>query len=143
MFNLFLSELLAGASPDLEATRIHVTLPQASLAVSADRARIGQALSNLLRLALQQTATAAAVMVEVLGNDQEVSCTIRVPNVPEATVDEGRPGEGTTAARAEQCDGIALHVARTLIECHGGTLRVTDSADAALVFEIVLPAVRE
>lgn len=143
VFNLFLSELLAGTVPDLEATRIQVTLPQASLAVSADRVRLGQALSNLLRLALQQTATAAAVMIEVVGNDQDVSCVIRVPHVPEATVEGGRPGEGTTAARAGQCDGIALHVARTLIECQGGTLRITNSADAALVFEIALPAVRE
>jgi K+-sensing histidine kinase KdpD len=143
VFNLFLPQLLAGTGLELEATQIHVTLPQASLAVSADEVRLGQALSNLLRLALQQTAPAAAVMIEVLGNDQEVSCVIRVPNVPEATANDGRPREATTAARAGQCDGIALHVARTLIECHGGTLKVEDRADAALVFEIALPAVGE
>ena len=142
----FLRELLAGTEPELDTNRIRVTVPEASLTVSADRARLGQAFLNLLRLALQQAAPSAAVMVEVRGSGREVSCTICVPNVPEVTMDEptdGSPRETAAASRAGQCDGLALYVARTLIECHGGTLRVTSSAHAAILFEIVLPAVGE
>jgi signal transduction histidine kinase len=138
-FDLFLREFLAGAGPEFDANRVRVTLRKATLAVCADRARLGQAILHLLRLALQHAALGSSVMVEVLGSEGEVSCMIRVPTTTEVTVDEpinGRAGE-------RQCDGIALYVARTLIECHGGRLQVTDRTGVAIAFEVVLPAVRE
>ena len=146
-FDQLLHEILDASSPDLDHSRIHVTLAKGSLAVSADRARMGLAVRNLLCLALQQAAPAAAVTVELRGSDGEVSCTIRAPKAPEATADKPlTPGarETTAAAgRPGQCDGIALHLARTLIECHGGTLQVADSADCAITFRIDLPTLRE
>jgi len=145
-FDLFLREFFAGVGPEFDADRIRLTLPKASLAVSADRARLGQALLNLIRLASQQADASAAIIVDVQGSDTEVSCTIRVPTTPD--VDENkpidrRPREAAADRGAVQCDGLALYVSRTLIECHGGTLQVADRADAAIVFEIVLPVVHE
>jgi K+-sensing histidine kinase KdpD len=145
-FDLFLREFLAGPGPEFDANRIRVTLPTASLAVLADRARLGQALLNLFRLASQQADASAAIIVDVRGSDREVSCTIRVPTAPDVNANEPinrGPREVAADGRAVQCDGLTLYVSRTLIECHGGTLKVVDRTDAVIAFEIVLPAVHE
>ena len=144
-FDQLLRETLRGASPSLDTDRIHVTLAKESLAVSADRVRLGQAVVSLLVLALQQADPAAAVTVDVGGSNGEVSCMIRAPKPPEVTAEPPlapRARETVVAGSIQQSDGIALHVARTLIECHGGQLQVADSAECAITFRIVLPAGR-
>jgi len=135
-FEQFLRQLLDGSGADISRERVHLTSARTSLALSADRSRLGQAMLNVLLLALQQADVPARVTVDARYREGEISCTVTAPVPPElaTATAEGR------AATPAGCEGISLHVARTLIECHGGKLRVAEGADHALVFEIALPA---
>jgi len=134
VFEEFLRQLLDGSGAHIDAERVQLTPPKESLPLSADRTRLGQAMLNVLLVALQQTDPPARVTVEVHVRDGEISCTVTAPLPPELTAEANRAGG---------CEGIALHVARTLIECHGGKLRVGEDEDRALVFEIVLLGLRK
>ncbi len=142
VFDQFLRQLL-DSSGDLAGERVHLIPAKESLVLSADRTRLGQAMLNVLHLALQQVAPLARVTVDARDRDGELCCTIIAPVPPELTAQTRAGSAATPAARAGGCGGIALHVARTLIECHGGKLRVAEDAERALVFEIALPAVRK
>jgi signal transduction histidine kinase len=134
-----LRELLTKESPGFDLTRIDFTLPKEPVVVSADRARVGQALVNLLCLALQHAGSASVVKIDVQASDGEVSCTLHAPGRQE--VEAWRPAaasETGETSRTQPSDGMALHLARTLVECHGGRLQVEDG-DHDTNFEIVLP----
>ena len=141
-FEQFLRQLLEGSGTGIAHERIHLTSEQPSLALSADRTRLGQAMLNVLLLALQQTDVPARVTVDARYREGEALCTVTAPVPPELTKATAEGLAAKPAGRAGGCEGIALHVARTLIECHGGKLRVDDGADRALIFEIALPAQR-
>jgi len=138
-FEQFVRQLLDSSGTDIARERVHLTSARTSLALSADRSRLGQAMLNVLLLALQQADVSARVTVDARYREGEISCTVisPVPREPAPASAEGR--DTSSAGRAGACEGIALHVARTLIECHGGRLRVAEGADGALVFEIALP----
>jgi K+-sensing histidine kinase KdpD len=140
VFDQFLRQLLDGSGTDFAGERVHLTPAKGSLALSADRTRLGQAMLNVLLVALQETARPACVTVDARDRDGEIACTVTAPVPPElaAAIAEGRVA--TPTDRASGCEGISLHVARTLIECHGGKLRIAEGSDHALVFEIALPA---
>ena len=131
-----LHELLAEANGGLERGRISMALPKQSVAISADRKRLGQALDSLLRLALQEAAAMVGVDVQVKAS--EVYCTIHAPRRSDA--DNTAPSDAPH--RTEPGQGIALHLARTLIECHGGTLQCAEDCAHGLTFEVVLPTNR-
>jgi K+-sensing histidine kinase KdpD len=143
VFDQFLRQLLDGGGADIARERVHLTPAKATLALSADRTRLGQAMLNVLHLALQQAAAPARVTVDARARDGEIACTVTAPVPPELAAETAEGRAATPAGRAGGCEGIALHVARTLIECHGGKLRVAEDADRALVFEIALPTVRK
>jgi signal transduction histidine kinase len=142
IFGPFLRELLQGAGVGLDIDRIQLTLPQETLELSADRIRLGKAMLNLLTLASQQTPPSSVVTLDARAGDSKITCTISAPLPPEATSENARERLSAAEGRTGMCDGIALHLARSLIESHGGELRV-DAGDRALVFEIALPAVRK
>jgi len=142
-FEQFVRQLLDSSGTDIAHERIHLASAKPSLAFSADRARLGQAMLNVLLLALQESDVSARVTVDARYREGEISCTVTAPVPPEPAPASAEGRAASSASRAGACEGIALHVARTLIECHGGRLRVAEGADRALVFEIALPAQRK
>ena len=47
-----------------------------------------------------------------------------------------------TTRREDGGTGMGLHIVRTLVEAHGGTISLADSAEGGACFDIVLPAAR-
>ena len=135
-------ELLQEAAAQSTATTaphpIRLAPAENPVLVSADRPRLRQALSSLLRLTAQATDSAAEVTVEVAARNGEIACTLRGPR---PLLLGGRPADGPPGrAPSDPGLGIALHVARLLIECHGGTLRALTDAPEHVGFEVALPA---
>jgi signal transduction histidine kinase len=142
-FNQLLNEQLAGESLDLDNDPINLVLPKEPLVVLADRARLGQALRNLLSLALQEASPASTVKVHVCNNDGKVTCTILVPKPPETSTNQPLVPEARSPMVADldgYRNGLTLYVARTLIESHGGQLITADDGGCALAFQIIFPA---
>ena len=130
----------ANDSPGVDPARIRVTLPDDGVVISADPVRLGQALVHLLGLALRQADGNSVVGVDVQAGSEEVTCTLRAPGRPEngAYKPASPPNTGESVG-SQPSDGMALHLARTLVECHGGHLLVEEDAARGLRFEVVLP----
>jgi nitrogen-specific signal transduction histidine kinase len=106
-------------------------LPEAP-AISGDRVRLGQALTHLLRVVAAEADPDSAIAVALAARDDRVTCSIRAPRPRQAL---GPDGSGAPPAG----HGILEHFARTVVECHGGALRLHDEA-AAFTYEVALPA---
>jgi two-component system sensor histidine kinase BaeS len=105
----------------------------ASAAVSADRVRLVQAFAKLVGYALRVTGDGATVRVSAAGRGDHVAFTFMA--LP------GSAARGATfASSAEGRGGLALLLARGLVELHGGS--VTVEADDRLVVTAVLPRAR-
>lgn len=115
------------------AAPARVLSPPEPLAVPGDRNRIGQALAVLARLAAQEADPDAEITIEVAARDGMVACSIRAPR-PRRAAD----GEDPPASPGPR--GILEHFARSVVECHGGTLRLQRADDAGLSYEMELPS---
>ena len=123
---------------DLDPRRVHLTLPEKPVVVSAERERLGRAIRGLLVLAVQEADGAAAAEVELGAKDADVCCSIHASRPADARAVSANATSASTQPDPGQ--GIALHFARTLIECHGGRLRTTHGDPRTIGFEILLPA---
>jgi K+-sensing histidine kinase KdpD len=130
-------EILSRGEPDLDGSRIQATLPEESVVVPADPQYIRQAILSLLRIALQE-AGRMLVAVGVEAQGREARLWIRAPCPPEVPVDAASSGSGDAGGRGSG-QAIAQHVARTVIECHGGCLQITRGEDGSLTFALALP----
>ena len=130
--------MLASGETDLDASRIESDLPERPVVVSADRRRLRQAIHALVRVALQE-AGGAAVAVGVQGDSREARLRIRAPRPPEVLAgDVAGSGSGEPEGKGSG-QAIAQHVARTIVECHGGRMQVGRGEEASLTFALVLP----
>jgi K+-sensing histidine kinase KdpD len=130
--------MLAETNADLDPRRVHLTLPEKPVVVSAERERLGRAIRGLLVLAVQEADGAAAAEVELGAKDADVCCSIHASRPADARAVSANATSASTQPDPGQ--GIALHFARTLIECHGGRLRTTHGDPRTIGFEILLPA---
>lgn len=130
--------MLAQPNTDLDPRRVRLTLPEKPVVVSADRERLGRAIRGLLRLTVQEADGAAATEVELGAKDADVCCSIHAPRPADAGVVSANATGAST--QPDPREGIAVHFARTLIECHGGRLQATHGAPRTIGFDLVLPA---
>ncbi len=129
-----LPDVVAGLAP--EGAKARVVLPAEAVYCSGDRARIGQALAVLLRLAGQEVDPGREVVVEVWARGDRVGCAIRAPRALRPS-DGNRPDGASVGAIGGR--NILEHFARTVVECHDGTMR-TEAADEAFGYEVTFPA---
>jgi two-component system CheB/CheR fusion protein len=132
-----LHDLLAQGRTADEPSRIRLTLPEQPVVVTADPVRLRLAIANLLGLILRETDSAGTAGLDVTAQDGEACCSLHAPR-PSGS------GEGWADLRADgkppqPGQGLALHVARTLIECHGGRLCTLADDPNRLGFDVVLP----
>jgi signal transduction histidine kinase len=123
---------LARGAADFDASRIHLALPEARVSVLGDRERLGRAIRGLLGLAIQQADSGAMVAVEVEAKDGEARGSIHVSSPFGASA-------ALSAIAGVSSPGIALYFARTVFECHGGSVRVASDEVQAPGFELILP----
>jgi two-component system OmpR family sensor kinase len=129
---------------------ILLTTPE-ELVVEADKARIGQALENLISNALRHSPKGAPVEVEVrsemrpngdsIGSTEREWAIINVhdegPGIPADLVPRlftrFSPGPNSTGL------GLGLYLARSIAEAHGGTLTVESSPGRGTTFCMAFP----
>ncbi|MGY1808422.1 sensor histidine kinase [Blastococcus sp. SYSU D00669] len=111
-----------------ERRDLALELPEAALPVRVAAADLGAAVDALLGNVFAHTPEGTAFRVAVrprADGGAEVSVADSGPGVPEASVERGRSGGGST--------GLGLDIARRTAESSGGALRVTSSAAGAVL----------
>jgi two-component system sensor histidine kinase BaeS len=133
------------AEPFRTQRSIEISLPPEPLIVNADATRIGQVVRNLLTNAVQHTADAGHIQVDVHRNGS--GAVVQVADdghgIPAADlekiferfyrVDESRGRERGGA-------GLGLAIARQLVELHGGTIRAENRSEGGARFSVFIPS---
>jgi two-component system, OmpR family, sensor kinase len=133
----------AAQAVQVVGTPIQVETPP-EFAVTADRARVRQALENLLANAVQHAPAGTTVILEVFGEHHlgQSWVTIRVsdqgPGIDPALL----PRLFDRFARSSRSAGLGmgLYLARQIAEAHHGRLEVTSSPGAGTQFRLSFPA---
>jgi signal transduction histidine kinase len=113
----------------------------AGLLVDGDRARLRQALDNLVENALGHSPAGAAVTVTGRGREAAIVIEVRDGGDGIAADDLGRvfePGLRLTDSRPGQ--GLGLALVRSIAQAHGGEVEVESSPGLGSTFRLVLPA---
>lgn len=134
---------------DQKGHDLEVSVGETGIALHADRARLTQALGNLLLNAAKFTPTGGHIRVAAIGfNDRvEITVTDSGAGIVEHELDrvfEPFAHSDTKAAGIEGGLGLGLALARRFIEMHGGTLSAS-SAGLGLgsAFTVRLPRVTD
>jgi two-component system cell cycle sensor histidine kinase PleC len=113
-------------------------------AISGDRQQLQKVLSSLLRNALKFTPEGGVVNVRtrVLGESVKIYVEDTGAGIPpEALARIGRPFEqlDTPLEDGMRGSGLGLAIARSLVELHGGTLRIRSVVGAGTSVRVQLP----
>ncbi len=137
---------LAAVSNLFEARGTHLLLnvPESIPPILGDRRRVEQILTNLLANAAKYTPAGGVVEVAASSENGHVSLSVadNGPGVPAAERDivfdkfyRGRHAR----QRGEAGSGLGLAIVKSLVELHGGSVRVEDSVPRGARFVVELP----
>jgi CheY-like chemotaxis protein/two-component sensor histidine kinase len=115
--------------------------------VDGDRTRLVQILSNLLNNAAKYTPNGGEISLDIAVNDDRVTVTVR--DTGEGIAPDLMPfvfdlfTQGTRALdRSQGGLGIGLALVKSLVEMHGGTVKVqSDGEGLGSAFTVVLPTI--
>jgi len=136
------------ASPLVEGRRhaLRVNVPSRGLAVSADRARLAQAIANLLNNAAKYTEPGGQLAVSARREGDDVVISVR-DNGMGITADmlpivfNMFEQERQALDRSQGGLGLGLSIVRSLVELHGGTVSArSDGRGTGSEFTIRIPA---
>ena len=128
------------------AHRLHLELPDESIAMEADAGRIAQVIANLLNNAAKYSDPGGDITVHAARVGAGVEVTVRDTGIGLALEDRERifdmfaqvDGGGQ---RAQGGLGIGLALVKGLVELHGGAVRVeSEGIGKGSAFSLVLPA---
>jgi signal transduction histidine kinase len=126
-----------------------VTLPEQRLAVLADSTRLAQAFSNLLNNAAKYMDRGGRIELEVRGEADEVSVSVKdagigIPQDKLGEVFEMFAQVESAISRTRGGLGIGLSLTRSLIELHGGSVCASSAGPGAgSEFIVRLPLVHD
>ena len=112
--------------------------------VIGDRRRLGQAIGNLVRNALQHTPSGGRVLLHAIGNAQAAAITVSDNGVGIGTADQARVFDrfhrsmGASSGRGEAI-GLGLPLAKQFVEAHGGTIELHSELGEGTTVTIHLP----
>ncbi|RFC35263.1 MAG: Signal transduction histidine kinase [Candidatus Nitrotoga sp. SPKER] len=116
---------------------------ESDLIVYWDRARIGQALSNLVANAIHHGSPGTAISVTVTKNDNAIQWVIqnqgKVISSEELRCLFNSHKQYSIKQSADGHLGLGLYVTHLIVEAHKGTIRVTSTANEGTIFTITLP----
>lgn len=133
---------------EARATEVRLVVPDDLPPIFGDRRRVEQILTNLLTNAAKYAPAGGAIEVAAWSENGHVALAVadNGPGVPAAERDivfdkfyRGRDAQ----RRAEPGSGLGLAIVKSLVELHGGTIRVEDSAPRGARFVVELPRATE
>ena len=142
-----LEQAAESVGPLIAEKRHHLRIdrPQEKLYVDGDRARLVQAVGNLVHNAAKYTDPAGAITLTVRASETELRIEVRdtgtgiPPELLPRIYDLFVQGE-RTLDRAQGGLGIGLSVVRRIVEMHGGTVRASsDGAGRGSAFTVCMP----
>jgi signal transduction histidine kinase len=140
-----LQESIEAAATLCSEKKVTIEAASTPLTVYADRHRLLQILSNLLANAIASSRTEGKISVWASEDDGHVRIFVKDAGLgmsPElqASVFEryGRmPGAGE--ATAHEGSGLGLFICRSLVEAHGGTIKVESEINRGSIFSFSIP----
>jgi signal transduction histidine kinase len=129
---------------EARGTALRVNVPDSVPPILGDRRRVEQILTNLLSNAAKYTPSGGVVEVAASTNNGHVRLSVadNGPGVPESEREivfdkfyRGREGR----QRGEAGSGLGLAIVRSLVDLHGGSIRVEESPPRGARFIVELP----
>ncbi len=140
------AEVVTSLRPHAEQKRIalHFVSSSDELVLPADRARLAQAIVNLVDNAVKFSPPGAAVRVSLAVGDGSVRLAVRDegPGLsPEDFARMFQPFQTLSAVptAGEPSSGLGLHITREIVARHGGRIDVDSAPGAGATFVLVLP----
>ena len=133
---------------EARGTQLQVAVPESVPPILGDRRRVEQILTNLLANAAKYTPPGGAVEVAAYSENGHVSLSVtdNGPGVPaserDIVFDKFYRGRDATK-RSEPGSGLGLAIVKSLVELHGGSVRVEESVPRGARFVVVLPHAKE
>lgn len=137
-----LSQAKLGMAPTLAEKKIRFTYRgNFENEVTVDVDRMVQVLINLLHNALKFSVDGGEIDIETENLPAQMVLRIRDfgPGVPKSDYEHVFERFWQGRESAWQGTGLGLYIARGLVEAHGGTLRLIDTAGLGCTFELCLP----
>lgn len=131
VFAAWLEERLAGWPAVQGRQGTNVVVNDRTAAVSVDPRRLQQALQTLVDVARQSFDAEAPMFIEVGRQDADVMCAIRGPKLGAASQERSQLTAG---------HDIEIHYVKAVLKAHGGALGFAMGDEAAMGFDIRLPA---
>jgi signal transduction histidine kinase len=129
---------------EARGTELHVDVAESVPPILGDRRRVEQILTNLLANAVKYTPAGGIVEVSAHVENGHVALSVadNGPGVPESERDivfdkfyRGRDAQ----RRGEAGSGLGLAIVKSLVDLHGGSVRVEESAPRGARFVVELP----
>ncbi len=136
----------AGILGEQAAVEVAVALPQQTITLAADRARVRQLLMNLLTNAIKYTPAGGRVEIETALQDGRVEVAVRDTGIGIAPGDlahifdrfwRADRARSRTGERAGV--GLGLAISKWIAEAHGGTITVQSRPGRGSTFTVALP----
>jgi signal transduction histidine kinase len=115
-----------------------------SLPIECDRDRLAQVIANLLTNAVKYSPS-GEIRVRLQRDDEQAHLTVsdQGPGIPperaESVFEPGRRFVDATAVASSEGGGFGLHIARGIVEAHGGRIRVEPGAGPGATLCMTLP----
>ena len=144
----FLEEQLSGADPIAKQYQVKVYFekPQEDIKITADPAKLGLALSNLLDNAIKYNIPNGEVTVKVakIPNKQYIEITIKDTGIGipsdaiESVFKKFYRGENATKIAVEG-SGLGMYIAKNIVKRHGGDIKAESTLNRGTTISIILP----
>ncbi len=127
-----------------KAIRVEFLVPDGLPTVNIDRERVSQVLNNLLTNAIKFSHRESKITLQVFGGERQltVAVTDQGQGIPPAETDRLFEFFSRTSVRptaGETSTGIGLAIAKSMVEAHGGTIRVKSAVGEGSTFSFTLP----
>ena len=130
-----------GAAAEEKSLRLEKHLPDDDFALSCDRDRIVQTLSNLIGNALKFTGRGGTILVRVerIGMEARLAVEDTGCGMPEAHLPHVFDRYWQAKETARLGNGLGLSIAKGIVEAHGGRIWVESKVGVGSVFRFTLP----
>jgi PAS domain S-box-containing protein len=118
--------------------------PDSLAPIRGDRARLRQVLGNLVENAIQYSEAGKPVRLEAEQNDRETLIRVIDQGVGLSKGDQAVIFEKPYLRSSDSADthvgaGLGLYLARTIVEAHGGSIRVESQVGRGSIFTVSIP----